>query len=294
MIALLGSVFSPYYAWSGRHDPLNHAALNVVLYGRRGARWAMTERHRTAVDRSADRLAIGPSALDWDGTALTIRIDEVAVPLPRRIRGTVRVFPSALTDRRFALDRLGRAPQDAGGQADPGRHRWWPICPTARVEVALERPALAWHGAGYLDMNAGDEPLEAGFQRWDWSRADLSRPGQVPAAGILYDVWRRDGTTGSLAVAVAADGSTEALDPPPRARLPRTGWRIDRRTRSDADHPATVVETLEDTPFYARSVVAAGLTGRRVTAMHESLDLDRFARTWVRVLLPFRMPRTLR
>ncbi len=34
LIAFIGSVFSPYYAWSGRRSPDNHCALNVALYGR--------------------------------------------------------------------------------------------------------------------------------------------------------------------------------------------------------------------------------------------------------------------
>ena len=36
LIAFIGSVFSPYYAFrrrSGRIDPLDHCALNVALYG---------------------------------------------------------------------------------------------------------------------------------------------------------------------------------------------------------------------------------------------------------------------
>ena len=50
-------------------------------------------------------------------------------------------------------------------------------------------------------------------------------------------------------------------------------------------------ETLEDSPFYARSVVSASLLGERADAVHESLSLDRFRAGWVRLLLPFRMPR---
>ncbi len=34
VIAFLGSVFSPYYAWSRDKDPIDHSAVNVVLYGR--------------------------------------------------------------------------------------------------------------------------------------------------------------------------------------------------------------------------------------------------------------------
>ena len=101
IIAFIGSVFSPYYAWSRRRgggDPMRHCALNVALYGQ-GKRWSMTERGAGAVQRGADFLAIGPSALSWDGSGLTVRIDEMAVPLPRRIRGTVRLYPSAIETR---------------------------------------------------------------------------------------------------------------------------------------------------------------------------------------------------
>ena len=52
-----------------------------------------------------------------------------------------------------------------------------------------------------------------------------------------------------------------------------------------------MVETLEDTPFYARSVVAGDLLGQPVTAMHESLSMDRFTMPVVQAMLPFRMPR---
>ena len=57
-----------------------------------------------------------------------------------------------------------------------------------------------------------------------------------------------------------------------------------RPARGAAD--LSVVKTLEDTPFYSRSV----LSGDHAM-MHESLDLDRFSKTWVQCLLPFRMPR---
>jgi carotenoid 1,2-hydratase len=53
----------------------------------------------------------------------------------------------------------------------------------------------------------------------------------------------------------------------------------------------TVIETLEDTPFYARSVIAGDLMGERVTAVHESLWMDRFTSPVVQAMLPFRMPR---
>lgn len=267
-------MFSPYYAWARRRgaaDPRQHCALNVALYGPRGKRWALTERGAAMVEAHA--LGIGPSRLAWRGDALEIAIDEMTCPLPTRIRGTVRLYPGARTETLIALDAAGR-------------HLWAPLAPCARVEVALDRPALRWSGAGYLDHNAGTVPLEADFTHWHWSRADVDG-----ATGILYDVTRRDGSALSVALRADAAGRVAPMAAPPMAILPASGWRVARATRSDAGHPATVLRTLEDTPFYARSLVAAQLNGVAVQAMHESLSLDRFARPWVQMLLPFRMPR---
>ena len=50
IIAFIGSVFSPYYAWARRKGdagPENHVAVNVALYGKGGKRWSMTERGRS-------------------------------------------------------------------------------------------------------------------------------------------------------------------------------------------------------------------------------------------------------
>ena len=282
LIAFLGSVFSPYYAWSrrawsrgrGGGDPLQFCALNAVLYGR-PRRWAMTERGATAVDRGERYLAIGPSALRWDGDALTIEIDEVTAPIPSRIRGTVRVHPSAVTGRRFTLDAAGR-------------HRWSPIALVSRVEVELSHPALRWSGPGYLDTNDGDAALEDDFVEWDWCRAPM-REG----AAILYNATRRVGGEQFLALRVGRDGEVEAFPPPLPAVLPPTRiWRVPRATRADA--APTVRMTLEDTPFYSRSVIATQLLGEQVTAVHESLSLDRFRAPWVQAMLPFRIPRRWR
>ena len=181
----------------------------------------------------------------------------------------------------------GAAPTHVETLDGHGRHRWWPMAPLARVEVELERPALRWSGTGYLDANAGDEPLEAAFVDWDWCRGPLGRE-----AAVLYDVRRRDGSEHAAGPALPARrqrraSGAAAADGPARTRC----WRVRRRTQSEAGQPASVRQTLEDTPFYARSVVDTRLLGRTVTTMHESLDLDRFSAGWVRMLLPFRMPR---
>jgi carotenoid 1,2-hydratase len=281
LIAFVGSVFSPYYAWARRRgpaDPANHCAVNLALYAtgaKRTApqRWTMTERGRSALARSADTLSIGPSGLHWDGTHLTVDLAETAVPLPRPVRGRIRVHPAALTAGPYRIDAAGR-------------HRWWPIAPRARVELELGDPALRWSGDGYLDHNAGDAPLERDFVEWDWSRAAFGA-----GAAVLYDTVRRDGTTGAMALAFDSAGAARALEPPPQVALPRTGWRVRRLTRADAGHRAAVAQTLEDTPFYARSLVTTHLAGQPVQAVHESLALDRFANPIVQAMLPFRMPR---
>lgn len=277
IIAFIGSVFSPYYAWSrrkGRGDPTDHCSVNVVLTGPGGNRWCMTERGRSALKTAPDHIAIGPSAMHWDGNCLTVEIEEMGVPVPQRVRGRVRLYPSAISGFRPTLD-------------PAGRHRWWPIAPLSQVEVSFDKPDLAWSGAGYFDSNRGDEPLEAAFRDWDWCRGNVG-----DGAAILYNVNHRDGGSQSIAVRIRADGTATRFEPPPRASLPPCRWwRIGRETRCEDGGTASVRETLVDAPFYARSVVDTRLLGQRVTAMHESLSMDRFTAPWVQMLLPFRMPR---
>lgn len=280
IIAFIGSVFSPYYAWSrdlGRGDPYQHCAVNVSLYGKGGKRWSMTERTRDGLKQTPTRFQVGPSSLTWQNGRLVIDIDEVTVPFPSSLKGKITLTPRAVTDARVAL-------------ADDGRHHWWPIAPISDVEVAFTHPDRSWTGTGYFDSNWGSEPLETGFKNWDWSRADLSDDRSV----VLYDVIRRDGSPFSLARLFHADGSVEDLEAPVSQPIATTFWGVHRATQSEQGTPPKVISTLEDAPFYARSMVESTLLGERVTAMHESLDLDRFASKWVQVLLPFKMPRRRR
>jgi carotenoid 1,2-hydratase len=278
IIAFLGSVFSPYYAFrrrrGGMADPLAHAALNVALYGD-PVRWAMTERGSASVRRDASSLTIGPSSLRWDGEVLVVEIHEINVPLPRPIRGQVRIMPTALTDFSTALD-------------GDGRHRWRLLAPDARVEVTLDQPSLRWSGAGYLDTNDGDEPLETCFRRWDWSRAALARGESV----ILYDTFTCAGDERSTSILIGRDGAITPIAPPPRVTLSHTSWRLPRFTRAE-EAAARVTRTLTDAPFYVRSVLQTQLLGYRAQAIHESVDLGRFAAPWTQLMLPFRMPRAL-
>ncbi|XBQ16973.1 MAG: hypothetical protein ABL308_03630 [Oceanicaulis sp.] len=264
-------MFSPYYAWAGRKTPIDHCALNVCLYGPGARRWAMTERRAGAMSVAPDAVSFGPSSVRFENGALIYDIEEFGAPIPYPVRGRVTIRPEIEQAKTFVIDRAGR-------------HVWRPVWPRAHVEVAFDAPDLRWSGRGYVDMNAGAEPLEEGFTFWNWSRGDTE-----DGAAILYDSVWKDGGRDPLALAIGADGTAKRFEPPAPAPLPTTGWRVGRETRSDG--AARVVETLEDTPFYSRSLIETELAGGTRQCMHESLDLRRFASSWVKVLLPFRMPR---
>lgn len=240
----------------------------------------MTERGERHVQRSAQQFVIGPSQLQWQDMAsgssagrLVIDIDERGAPLPRAVQGRVTVDLGATSRFCAALD-------------DEGRHRWGPIAPCARVTVDLQSPARRWQGHAYLDSNEGDEPISEPFTRWDWMRAALP-DGRT---AVVYDVGQRIGGERCIARAFAPDGQDEALAVPAVQRLKPSGWRIERRVRGESGS-ARLQHTLEDTPFYARSLLTTQLGGSELQAVHETLDTRRFAAPWVQALLPFRMPR---
>ncbi len=249
--------------------------MNVALYSPGAGRWAMTERGQAQVQRSAREFALGPSRVHWDGQSVCFELDEWANPLPRRVRGRVRVHPQALSSFVAPLD-------------DAARHRWGPIAPCSRVEVEFDQPGLRWAGHGYLDSNEGDEPIDKPFVDWDWSRATLADG----STAVVYDVRQKQGGDRVITQLFHPDGRSEAFDAPPRQTLPKTAWRVARSLRSDAGAAAPrVLRSLEDTPFYSRSLLQSSLFGQTVHSVHESLDLPRLVSAPVRLMLPWRMPR---
>ena len=272
-------MFSPYYASAlARHgagvQADDHCAINVALYGP-SKHWAMTERGQASVERDAEHLRIGPSQLRWCGDHLEISLNEISVPVPRGVRGTVRVYPEALCNFSAALD-------------DAGKHRWGPMAPCARVEVDLAKPGLRWQGDAYLDSNEGDEPVTIPFKTWDWSRARMADG----STAVIYDVTQTNGARTVLAERFKPDGTWSSFEPAKkREALPSTLWRIDRGVRADAGTASCVIDTLEDTPFYARSLLKTHLLGEQVTAVHETLQPQRLTSRAVQMMLPFRMPR---
>ncbi len=274
VIAFVGSVFSPYYFSArrrGHGDPEDHCAINVGLYRPSSKLWAMTERSRHSLARSDDRFQVGPSDLRWDGDKLEIRVRERSAPFARRVEGRIVVRPRLVNDRALALD--------AGG-----RHLWQPLAPLAHIDVDFRRPEWRWQGDAYFDTNAGQRALEDDFRCWNWSR---SAHGDDTA--ITYAVTQTDGAERSFALRFAADGQLQQQEVPPSVPLPQTLWRVARETRSHC--AATLARTLEDTPFYSRSLLSIADGDAARLYVHESLALDRFCAPWVRTLLPFRMPR---
>lgn len=273
MIGFIGSVFSPWYAWSGRRDPANHSCINVVTYGP-GGRFTMTDRGRAALRQSRDALQVGPSRMSWQNGTLVIDIDEISSPpIISRVRGQIRLTPSAVTSVEAML-------------TPSASHIWRPFAPSARIEVDLTQ-GHRWTGHGYFDANFGTAALEADFKRWTWGRYPRSHGGTT----CFYDGLRADGSALALGLDISADGEAQEITPPPLTKLSRTAWGISRDTRCDAGARPRQTMAMLDAPFYSRSVVETTIQGDTVQGVHEALDLRRFRSPIVKGMLACRVPR---
>jgi carotenoid 1,2-hydratase len=280
-------VFSPYYRYASRNKPAsadNHCCLNVALYGKPGSfenrRWTMTERSQASVTRSATDFVIGPSAMRWQNDELIIDINEIGVPVPLPVKGQVRLKPHGLSNRLWALD-------------DDEKHHWGPIAPSATVEVTLTAPSIRWTGHAYFDANEGTEPINKrdnpSFVDWDWSRASL----KDGSTAVIYDV--RQGPNNERLLALKFSPNADqvvAFKAPERFVLPKTMWAMNRSIRSDSATSPRVLQTLENAPFYVRSVLESGLMGEKVTSLHETLSVPKLTSMSTQLMLPWRMPRT--
>lgn len=278
MIIFVGSVFSPYYARArrrGAQGAENHCAFNTILYGPSGKkRWSMTERSAAQLQRSQNSYQLGPSRIDWDGESFLAQVNERCTPFAQRMQGKIRITPSTLTSHSLQLDHRGR-------------HHWNPIAPIARVEVDMPSLNTRWSGDGYLDSNYGSEPLADGFSGWDWTRARLGNGD----CAVRYEARYPGIEPHRLALRFTHDGSISSELSQPSAALPPTRiWRVKRRMPGAEAQPKTL-QTLEDTPFYARSLLETTFANEPGIGIHESLSMQRFEKRWVQTLLPFRMPR---
>ncbi len=273
MIGFIGSVFSPWYAWSGRRDPANHCCINVVTYGP-GGRFAMTDRGRAALRQSRDALQVGPSRMAWQNGTMVIDVNEISsLPIVSRLQGQIRLTPSAVTEVEALL-------------TPDARHLWRPFAPSARIEVDLTQ-GHSWTGHGYFDANFGTAALEADFRRWTWGRYPRANGGTT----CFYDGIRTDGSTLALGLDVAANGTVREITPPPLTPLGRTLWAMPRDTRCDAGARPRQTMAMLDAPFYSRSLVRTRIDGETVVGVHEALDLVRFRSPLIKALLAVRVPR---
>ncbi|MFK7764181.1 MAG: carotenoid 1,2-hydratase [Roseobacter sp.] len=273
MIGFIGSVFSPWYRWSGRKCPQNHVCINVATYGP-GGRFTMTDRGQDALRQTASRLQVGPSMMRWDGNTLVIEIDEISSPpLVSRVRGEIRVEPTALTDVELPL-------------TPDGAHIWRPFAPSARISVNIERKGWQWQGEGYFDANFGTRALEEDFSYWTWGRFPTAQ-----GATCFYDAERRDGSELAAGFAFDKDGTARQIALPPKTPIRRSLWAVKRETRSEQGFQPRQVLSMLDAPFYSRSAVRTKLDGKITTGVHEALDLTRFRSPLMKPMLAVRVPR---
>ncbi|WP_371038790.1 MULTISPECIES: carotenoid 1,2-hydratase [unclassified Rhodosalinus] len=273
VIGFIGSVFSPWYRWSGRRDPENHVCINVATYGP-GGRFTMTDRGRSALRKSRDSFRVGPSAMHWQAGELVIDVNEIsAPPVISRVRGQIRVKPAALSDRELLL-------------TEDGAHVWRPFAPNAGIEVALDAPGWQWSGHGYFDANFGSRALEEDFAYWTWGRFPTRK-----GATCFYDATRLDGSELAQAIHFDESGGAELVEPHPKAPLKRPFWMVRRETRADAGYRPRQVLAMLDAPFYNRSAVRTRLDGEETVGVHEALDLTRFRSPLLKPMLAVRVPR---
>ncbi|MBY5935489.1 carotenoid 1,2-hydratase [Tateyamaria omphalii] len=273
VIGFIGSVFSPWYRWSGRKNPQNHVCINVATYGK-GGRFTMTDRGTSALRQTASRFEVGPSMMRWEDDQLIIDIDEISSPpLISRIKGQIRILPSALTNVELAL-------------TDDNAHIWRPFAPRSRIEVDIDRPGWQWEGEGYFDANFGTRALEEDFSYWTWGRYPTGN-----GATCFYDATRLDGSELAAAFHFDEQGQATDIPLPPKAPMRRSLWAVKRETRGDAGAQARQVQNMLDAPFYSRSAVETTLNGERTKGVHEALDLRRFRSPLIKPMLAVRVPR---
>lgn len=235
----------------------------------------MTDRGASALKLSEDTFTVGPSQFHWDGTSLTIDINEVATPHCDRVQGQVKIHPSSISDVEIPLH-------------DTGRHVWRPFAPASDIEVNLNKSGWQWTGHGYFDANFGTAALEDDFSYWTWGRYPLEN-----GTACFYDATRRDGTD-DLAVALMFDasGGVQTFEaPPPKTTFNRSLWAVRRETRADTGFRPTQTKMMLDAPFYCRAGVQTKINGQISNGVHEALDLNRFRSRLIKPMLAVKVPR---
>ena len=276
IIAFIGSVFSPWYKWSGRKQPQNNVCLNVATYGKK-SRFTMTDSRRSALIQAAHKLTIGPSSLTWDSSnrELIVQINEVSsLPLISRLKGTIKLKPSGVTNVELPLTK-------------EGTHIWRPFAPTAEIEVNLNKPEWQWKGHGYFDANFGTRALEQDFDYWTWGRFPLKK-----GTSCFYDLELRNKEKYQFEYHFDSDGTAKNMTSAPKnLKFSSSLWGIKRQTRCDSQSEPKQEKSLLDAPFYNRAAVSTTIKGKKTIGVFEALDLRRFRNPLLMFMLAVRVPR---
>ena len=273
IIGFIGSVFSPWYSWSGRKKPENHVCINVATYGP-GGRFTMTDRGQSALRQSKNLFQVGPSSMRWQEDRLIIDVNEISSPpLISRVKGQIIVTPSAVTDLELPL-------------SNDGAHIWRPFAPTSNISVDLNGRGWQWEGHGYFDSNFGIRALEEDFSYWTWGRYPTNS-----GSTCFYDATRLDGSKLGVAIQFDEEGDAKEISLPPKVRMRHSLWAVARETRADAGYKPKKVKNMLDAPFYCRSAVKTQLNGIETVGVHEALDLVRFCNPLIKPMLALRVPR---
>lgn len=268
----IGSVFSPYYAWSGRRHPHEYCCVNVATYGP-GGQFTMTERRQHETNLHEDFLQIGRSSIKRTNQGLEIHIDEWAgLPRPGRVRGKITLDIPAITSVAIAL-------------TNDGAHQWRPFAPRCRIQVELNN--AHWQGEGYFDANFGTRMLEDDFDFWTWGRFAGSQ-----GTYCIYDAKLCQNTEFNSAFLTKDDGQFSLVDAPEAKQFDPTFWRVPQETRADRDSQPKRILPMLDAPFYSRNLVRTSLHGEQVVGVHEALDLTRLRRNFVKTMLAMRIWRS--
>ena len=272
VIAFIGSVFSPWYSWSGRKNPHDFCSINIVTYGK-GGRWTMTERRERHVNLTENSLRIGPSKLEWNGKKLVLEFSEITIPHFDKIEGCITVTPESVNDLEVLLK-------------PDGTHIWRPFSPISRIEIKTNKKGWSWQGNAYLDGNFGTRALEQDFNYWTWSRLPFK-----DKCLTFYDADLVDGSNTNIALRFNKNGSVEEVEAPPLQPISKTKWLIKRVARSDREFSPYQSRALLDAPFYSRSELVTQIDKEKTTGVHETLDMKRFTNPLIKPLLCAKIPR---
>ena len=272
VIAFIGSVFSPWYSWSGRKNPHDFCSINIVTYGK-GGRWTMTERRERHVKLTENSFRVGPSKLEWDGKKLVLEFSEITIPHFDKIEGCITVTPESVNDLEVLLK-------------PDGTHIWRPFSPISRIEIKTNKKGWSWQGNAYLDGNFGTRALEQDFNYWTWSRLPFK-----DKCLTFYDADLVDGSNTNIALRFNKNGSVEEVEAPPLQPISKTKWLIKRVARSDREFSPYQSRALLDAPFYSRSELVTQIDKEQTTGVHETLDMKRFTNPLIKPLLCAKIPR---